>query len=173
MPTCRPRAHCSKARHAAHDVTLSQFVEAAYAALRLESSTCLASEPFLGGGPRISGGRSWRARIQPRTRVHIEVVEAAKNLTVTGKFVDVHWVLVLDTLTEKVGGFLVRKAPNFLKVTKPKEVKMSFTNADIIDVIQGIAQYGEANVIVSPKVEGTITVNFTGTPWQTALASQQ
>ena len=108
-------------------------------------------------------------RIQPRTRVHIEVVEAAKDLTVTGKFVDVHWVLVLDTLTEKVGGFLVRKAPNFLKVTKPKSVKMSFTNADIIDVIQGIAQYGEANVIVSPKVEGTITVNFTGTPWQTAL----
>ncbi len=114
-------------------------------------------------------GEVIRERIQPRTRVNIQVSPAAADLPVTLKVVDLHWVLALDAMTEKVGGFMVRRAPNLLKIERPKPITIAFDDENIRTVITRIADYAGANVIVSPKVEGTITLNLNETPWQAAL----
>jgi len=49
------------------------------------------------------------------------------------------------------------------------DVTLQLEDADIIDVIQMIAGMAKVNVIVSPKVKGTVTVSFTNTPWRKAL----
>jgi hypothetical protein len=54
-------------------VTLSQFVDAAYAALRLDSSTCFAMVPFLRASPNLQKQATplnclTRCHIAPRKR---------------------------------------------------------------------------------------------------------
>lgn len=114
-------------------------------------------------------GEVVRERIQPRTRVNIQISPAAADLPVSLKVVDLHWILVLDAMTENIGAFMVRKAPNLLKVERPKPITIAFDDENIRTVITRIADYAGANVIVSPKVEGTITLNLNETPWQAAL----
>ncbi len=114
-------------------------------------------------------GEVVRERIQSRTRVNIEVSKEALLLPVTARFVDLHWVLALEAMANRIGGFLVRRAPNLLVIERPKPVEMSFTDEDIKTVINQIANFAGANVIVAPDVEGTITLNLMGTPWKAAL----
>lgn len=52
-----------------------------------------------------------------------------------------------------------------------RTVTMKMTDVDVIDAIQAIAEVGGANVIVSPKVKGKITISFADTPWKNALES--
>jgi type II secretory pathway component GspD/PulD (secretin) len=114
-------------------------------------------------------GQVVREQIQTRTRVNIDVSKAAADLPVTIKVVDLHWILALDAMCDKIGAFLVRKAPNLLVVERPKPVEMAFDDEDVKVVIKRIAEYAGANVIVSPEVQGKITLNLVGTPWMAAL----
>jgi len=114
-------------------------------------------------------GEVIRERIQPRTRVNIQVAPAAADLKVTLRVVDLHWVLTLDALVENIGGFMVRRAPNLLKIERPKPITIAFDDENIRTVIHDIATYAGASVVVSPKVEGTITLNLNEVPWDAAL----
>ena len=114
-------------------------------------------------------GQVVRERIQSRTRVNIDVSIEAQDLPVTLKVVDLHWVLALEAMANKIGAFLVRRAPNLLVIERPKPIEMSFTDEDIKEVINQIATFAGANVIVAPDVEGKITLNLQGTPWKAAL----
>jgi type II secretory pathway component GspD/PulD (secretin) len=110
-----------------------------------------------------------RERIQPRTRVNIVVSPEAAEQKVTLRVVDLHWVQALDAMAEKVGAILVRKATNLLKIERPSPVTMSFQDEDVRKVIKNIADFASANVIVSEKVKGTITISLNGTPWRESL----
>jgi type II secretory pathway component GspD/PulD (secretin) len=108
-------------------------------------------------------------RIQPRTRVNIYVTPEAGEQRVTLRVVDLHWVQALQALTERIGGSLVKKASNLLRVERPQPVTMSFTDEDVRKVISSIASFGGASVIVSEKVKGTVTLTLNDTPWRAAL----
>lgn len=114
-------------------------------------------------------GQVVEQRIQPRTRVNIIVAPAAAEQVVTIKVVDLHWIQALDAMAERIGAVLVRKAPNLLRIERPKPITMSFTDLDINEVITAIADAANANVIVSPKVEGKITLTLRDTPWRASL----
>ena len=114
-------------------------------------------------------GQVVRDLIQPRTRVNIDVAKEAQDLPISIRVVDLHWILTLDAMADKIGGFLVRRAPNLLVVQRPKPVEMAFQDEDVKIVINQIATYAGANVIVSPEVTGKITLNLVGTPWMAAL----
>ena len=114
-------------------------------------------------------GEVVRERIQSRTRVNIDVSREAMDLPITLKVVDLHWVLALEAMANKIGAFLVRRAPNLLVIERPKPIEMQFTDEDIKEVINQIATFAGANVIVAPDVEGKVTLNLQGTPWKAAL----
>jgi type II secretory pathway component GspD/PulD (secretin) len=108
-------------------------------------------------------------RIQPRTRVNILVDPKAASEKITLKMVDIHWLLALDAMTERISGTLVRTATNLLKVDKPEAVEGGFHD-DVSVVAQSIAKIGGATVIVSPSVKGRVDVEFgRKTPWRAAL----
>jgi type II secretory pathway component GspD/PulD (secretin) len=108
-------------------------------------------------------------RIQPRTRANIFVSPEAADLRVTLRVVDLHWTQALDALAEKVNANIVRRSTNLLRIERPEPVTFSFTDEDIRTVITTIAGYAEADVILSPKVTGTITLSLSDTPWREAL----
>lgn len=49
------------------------------------------------------------------------------------------------------------------------KITVQFKNQEVTKVIETLAKFGKASVIVSPEVTGTISVNFVETPWRTAL----
>jgi len=108
-------------------------------------------------------------RIQPRTRVNILVAPEAAEERVTLKMLDVHWVQALVALTERINGALVREGTNLLRIERPVPVTLDVTNEELSKVIQLIAAHGNANVVTSPLVQGTVTVSFKNAPWQAAL----
>ena len=108
-------------------------------------------------------------RIQPKTKVNLIVAPEAENERVTLRVVDLHWVWALDTMVEKIGGALIRKAPNLLRIERPMPLVMSFENEDITKVVNTIATSVDATVFVSPNVKGTVTVNLKNVPWKAAL----
>lgn len=114
-------------------------------------------------------GQVVRERIQPRTRVNIIVAPEAEDQLVTLRVVDLHWVQTLDAMAEKIGGVLIRRAPNLLRIERPEPVSIQFTDEDVVKVIDAIAQYGSASVIIQENVAGKITLTLNQTPWREAL----
>ena len=49
------------------------------------------------------------------------------------------------------------------------EVSLEFKDADVVTVLQSLAELGKKNVIVHPDVKGTISVSLHDTPWEQAL----
>lgn len=110
--------------------------------------------------------------IQPRTRVNLIVAPEAAEQPVSLRVADLHWVQALDALTERIGGVFVRKARNLVRIERPEPVKMDFKDEDVKTVIQRIAEFAGANVIIpSEEVQGKITITLNGTPWRVALES--
>jgi type II secretory pathway component GspD/PulD (secretin) len=114
-------------------------------------------------------GQVVRERIQPRTTVNIVVSPDAEAQTVSLRVSNLHWVLVLDLLTRRIGGTMVRKAPTLLQIERPSPVTIDFTNADAVEVINSIAKFGDASIIISEKIGGKITVSLRALPWRAAL----
>ena len=107
--------------------------------------------------------------IQPQTRVNLIVSPQAAEQIVSLKVVDLHWVQALDALTERIGGVMVRKAQNLLRIERPEPVEIDFEDEEVKTVIQAIAGFAKASVIVTDKVEGQITVSLHGKPWLESL----
>jgi type II secretory pathway component GspD/PulD (secretin) len=108
-------------------------------------------------------------RIQPRTRVNLIVAPEAADERVTLRIVDLHWIQALNALSERINGALIREASNLIRIERPIPVSVTVENEDLAKVIKLIAGYGNANVVVSPLVKGTVTVSFNNAPWQAAL----
>ena len=108
-------------------------------------------------------------RIQPRTRVNIIVAPEAAEQRVSLRVVDLHWVQALSAMVERIGGVMVRKANNLLRIERPQPVSFTFTDEDVRNVIITIAEYSSANVIISPEVDGHVTLSLNETPWRAAL----
>ncbi len=108
-------------------------------------------------------------RIQPRTRVNIIVAPEAAEQKVTMRVIDLHWIQTLDAMVERIGGVMVRKAPNLLRIERPLPVTFDFDQTDVREVITSIAGYASANVILSQEVTGTITLSLNEAPWRAAL----
>jgi type IV pilus assembly protein PilQ len=114
-------------------------------------------------------GQVVKELIEPRTRINIVVSPKARDLKVTLKVTDLHWVQTLDALVEQIGAVMVRKASNLLRIERPDPITFEFSDVDVKEVVSAIATSAQANVIVSPKVQGNITLSLHGTPWRESL----
>jgi type IV pilus assembly protein PilQ len=108
-------------------------------------------------------------RIRDKTKVNIILTKEAATATVTLKIQDLHWLVALQEVAEKAECILERTSPVLIKVYRPERVTFSFENEDIKKVVSVIATYSGANIVVSPAVKGTITVNLKNIPWRDAL----
>jgi type IV pilus assembly protein PilQ len=108
-------------------------------------------------------------RIRDKTKVNIILSKEAAVATVTIKIQDLPWLVALEEVAEKAECILERTSPVLIKVYKPERVTFSFENEDIKKVVSVIATYSGANIVVSPAVKGTITVNLKNIPWRDAL----
>ena len=52
---------------------------------------------------------------------------------------------------------------------KGQPVSLHFQEADVLDVLQVIAEVSGLNLVVHPQVQGTVTVHLTNIPWDQAL----
>lgn len=108
-------------------------------------------------------------RIRDKTKVNIILSKEAGEATVTLKVQDLYWMTALEEVAEKAECILERVSPVLIKVYKPERVTFSFENEDIKKIVSVIATYSGANIVVSPAVKGTLTVNLKNIPWRDAL----
>jgi type IV pilus assembly protein PilQ len=108
-------------------------------------------------------------RIRDKTKVNIILSKEAGEATVTLKVTDLYWLTALEEVAEKAECILERVSPVLIKVYKPERVTFSFENEDIKKIVSVIATYSGANIVVSPAVKGTLTVNLKNIPWRDAL----
>src|SRR5262245_38796885 len=108
-------------------------------------------------------------RIRDKTKVNIILSKEAGEATVTLKVQDLYWLVALEEVAEKAECILERVSPVLIKVSRPERVTFSFENEDIKKIVSVIATYSGANIVVSPAVKGTLTVNLKNIPWRDAL----
>jgi len=108
-------------------------------------------------------------RIRDKTKVDIILTKEAAAATVTLKIQNQHWLTALELVAEKAECILERVSPVLIKVSRPERVTFSFENEDVKKVVSVIATYSGANIVVSPAVKGTVTVNLKNIPWRDAL----
>ncbi len=48
-------------------------------------------------------------------------------------------------------------------------INLSLRDADLVEVLRSFAKMTDANVIIDPKVQGKVTVELKGVPWDQAL----
>lgn len=107
--------------------------------------------------------------IRTKTKVNIILSKEAAAATVTIKVNRIHWLTSLELVAEKAECILERVSPVLIKVAKPERVTFSFENEDVTKVVSVIATYSGANIVVSPAVKGSVTVNLKNIPWRDAL----
>jgi type IV pilus assembly protein PilQ len=97
------------------------------------------------------------------------IMDAAIEDTVTIDLDNVEWRRALDLVAEAAGCVVVEVAGNVLRVEKPPRVYFAFENADIQKVVDTIAKISGANIVMSPEVQGPITLRLKNIPWRDAL----
>ena len=106
--------------------------------------------------------------IRRKVGVNIILDEGIDDL-VTVDLEDVHWRTALEIIVEKASCVVVEVGQNVLKVEKPPRVYFAFNNAPIQQVIDTIAKISNANIVVAPEVQGTISLRLRNIPWRDAL----
>ncbi len=105
-----------------------------------------------------------------RTKVGVTIVSSpGTEGRVTIKLRDVPWAEALTLVAENAGCIVTQETPKLWRVEKPPRVTMSFQAEDIKKVIEAIAKYGNANIVVSEKVKGNVTMVINERPWRDAL----
>ncbi len=128
------------------------------------------------------GNRSTRLTLRLRDRLLRDIVKSIRRKSgvniiidesiddrVTVDLEDVEWRQALEIVAEAAGCVVVQAASNVLKVEKPPRVYFAFENADVQKVIDTIAKISGANIVVSPDVQGTITLRLRNIQWRDAL----
>ncbi|MSR45962.1 MAG: hypothetical protein EXS13_02655 [Planctomycetes bacterium] len=105
-----------------------------------------------------------------RNKVGITIVSpVGADARVSIKLRDVPWSEALVLIAENAGCIATQDSPRLWRVEKPPRVTMSFQAEEIKKVIEAIAKYGNANIVVSEKVTGNVTMVINDRPWRDAL----
>jgi len=107
-----------------------------------------------------------------RTKVGVTIITTpGTDGRVTVKLREVPWTEALQLVAENAGCIVTAEGPRLWRVAKPPRVTMSFQAEDIKKVIEAIAKYGNANIVVSDKVKGNVTMVINERPWRDALGA--
>lgn len=109
-------------------------------------------------------------RIQRLTKVNVQVSPDAAAQKVSIQAIDLHWVYVLRDMVDKIGGVIVQKAPNLLRIERPTPITYTFKESDIKEVIDGIVSVAGVSVVFNTdEIKGNVSVTLNDVPWLEAL----
>ena len=107
--------------------------------------------------------------IREQTAKNIIYDDEVKEIYVTIKLSQVPWKKVLDVIAKEHNCLVEDLGNQVIKVSKPPIVTMEFEKADIRDIINQIATIANRNIVISERVEGTVSLRLKNVPWQDAL----
>ncbi|MCX7804906.1 MAG: hypothetical protein N3A38_06910 [Planctomycetota bacterium] len=92
-------------------------------------------------------------------------------LKISLKVEDVHWRAVVDLIARKYKLVVddSRLRDKILVLDSPERVSMTFTNADVRDIISMISTQANANIVIGPEIQGTLTMHLEDVPWNDAI----
>lgn len=99
---------------------------------------------------------------------NIVVMDGSEEL-ITIDISDLKWTDALELVCEQAECVVERRDAGVYVVSSPPRVDFAFDNAEITQVIDTIAKLSGANIIVSPRVSGTLTLRLANVPWRPAL----
>ncbi len=137
-----------------------------------------------GARPAAAGGDTeGKVTLDVVDRPLKDVVDYVRDLTVVNLFVsaeaeaqkvtivvrDMPWRTFLELVAEKTGCVIDARDPSVIKIERPPRVTFSFEDTEVKKVIQLIADYSGANIVIAPHVEGLVNVSLRDIPWRDAL----
>lgn len=133
-----------------------------------------------GGGPR--GGASQRIHVDVDDVDLSEVMErigrqVGRNILVdpsvqervTVSLRDIPWREAVDVIARMTRCEVEERAGGILILTQPPKVTIQFTDANVRTVLQLLAAYSGKNIIISPNVTGSVTLDLKEVHWLRAL----
>lgn len=160
---------------------------AAIAAVMVAGVPVLAQD---GASPLDAGGLSGVPRGGASQRIHVDVenvdlqevmerigrqvgrnilVDPSVQETVTVSLRDIPWREAVDVIARMTRCEVEERAGGILVLTQPPKVTIQFTDANVRTVLQLLAAYSGKNIIISPRVDGKVTLDLKEVHWLRAL----
>ena len=98
------------------------------------------------------------------------IVLEGGDVRITLELDDVHWRDALDYATRLARCSVDERPSGVIEIAQPPFLSdYNFKDAPLRDVIENIARVSGANVIISPEVQGIVTMRLSDVPWRDAL----
>ena len=107
--------------------------------------------------------------LREKSNSNIVVLGAAADTLISLELTDVPWRDALEIAAEQAKCIIEERTGGILAVVEPEKVSYEATNVELRSLIDLIAKFGRANIVVSPEVKGTISVRLDNVPWRDAL----
>jgi type II secretory pathway component GspD/PulD (secretin) len=107
--------------------------------------------------------------LREKSNSNIVVIGEAGNALISLELTDVPWRDALEVAAEQAKCIIEERTGGILAVVEPEKVTYEATNVELRTLIDLIAKFGRANIIVAPEVKGTISVRLDNVPWRDAL----
>lgn len=164
-----------------------------YACLAALAAVMVAGVPVLaqdGASPLDAGGLAGTPRGGASQRIHVDVesvdlqevmerigrqvgrnilVDPSVQETVTVSLRDIPWREAVDVIARMTRCEVEERAGGILVLTQPPKVTIQFTDANVRTVLQLLAAYSGKNIIISPRVDGRVTLDLKEVHWLRAL----
>lgn len=164
-----------------------------YACLAALAAVMVTGVPVLaqgGASPLDAGGLSGVPRGGASQRIHVDVenvdlqevmerigrqvgrnilVDPSVQETVTVSLRDIPWREAVDVIARMTRCEVEERAGGILVLTQPPKVTIQFTDANVRTVLQLLAAYSGKNIIISPRVDGKVTLDLKEVHWLRAL----
>ncbi len=79
------------------------------------------------------------------------------------------WRRALRAFAEKTGAAVDELSSTLLRVSRPGRVTFGFKTAPVAEVVKLLARLSRINFVMSPDVDGTVTIAIKDMPWPEAL----
>jgi type II secretory pathway component GspD/PulD (secretin) len=97
------------------------------------------------------------------------LVDPTVQESVTVSLRDIPWREAVDVIARMTRCEVEERPGGILVLTQPPKVTIQFTDANVRTVLQLLAAYSGKNIIISPKVAGTVTLDLKEVHWLRAL----
>jgi type II secretory pathway component GspD/PulD (secretin) len=162
-----------------------RYALAALAAIMVAGIPAYAQDGPLAADGGLAGPRTGSAQ-----RIHIDVdnVDLADVMDLIGRQVgrnilvdptvqesvtvslrDIPWREAVDVIARMTRCEVEERPGGILVLTQPPKVTIQFTDANVRTVLQLLAAYSGKNIIISPRVNGTVTLDLKEVHWLRAL----
>jgi type II secretory pathway component GspD/PulD (secretin) len=107
--------------------------------------------------------------LRERSGANIVLKDPGDLQPITLELSNVAWRDALDIAASLADCVVDETQGGVLSVERPQRVTWQASNASITEIIEMIAKLSNANIVVAPEVQGTISLNLQNVPWRNAL----